>query len=93
MKAKIKRIATADVKEVNSLKLAINALNGTSHNPVEWTPVIKFVAPLIARIAARYAAKYVAGKLNRRLKLGISRDAAEATADKVTDILSKSIKR
>ena len=87
------RVATADTKEVKELKLAVNAFDSTSHNPIEWTPVIKFVAPIIARIAARYAAKYVAGRLNRRLKLGISRDAAEATANRITDILSKDMKR
>jgi len=86
------RIVKADVKEIKELKLAMGALKGSSHNPVDWAAIVKFIAPIVARIAARYAAKYVAGRLNRRLKLSISREAAEATADRISEVFSKSIK-
>jgi len=89
---KASRTSKADSKEVKELKLAVKALEGSSHNPINWIAIIKFIAPLVARIAGRYAAKYVAGRLNKRLKIGISRDAAEATADRLTEILAKTLK-
>jgi len=88
-KAKAKAKATkADTKEVAELRRAVKAMHAI-HNPIAWAAIVKFLAPFVARIAARYAAKYVANRLGRKLKVSLSKDAADATADKIIEMLEK----
>jgi len=77
-----------DQKDNGELSRAIGALQAGEHNPIEWTPIIRFVAPILGRIAARYAAKYVANKLGKRIKVKLSAEVAEATADKMIDVMA-----
>jgi len=91
MPSKTKRKKPADLKDVADLKRAIVALQATQHNPIEWLPVVKFFAPIIARLVARQTARYLYGKLNRKLPKGIPAEAADQAADKIGDLVSKII--
>jgi len=79
--------------EVSQLKQAIEALNATQHNPVDWLPIVRFIAPLVARIAARYAGRYVATKLNRKLSKKINDQSVEATAERIAGIVQRLVIR
>lgn len=87
MKKKATRATKTDARELRDLKLALAALKGSQHNPVNFTAIAAFLAPIFGRIAARYAARYVANKLNRRLNLKLSREAAEATAERMVALI------
>jgi len=91
-KAKGAKLTKADQRDIQELMRANSALKGTSHNPIEWAPIIKFLAPIIARIAARYAAKYIANRFGKRLKLSYSQDVADSTADKISEMVLTRIK-
>ena len=60
-------IKTPDQRDVAALKAAITALNSTQHNPLDWAPIIRFVAPIVARIASRYVLRSLARRLGRRI--------------------------
>jgi len=78
-----------DIKELNRV---VQALNGLQHNPVEWSALIKLVAPIIARLASRYAVTWLASKWNKRATPKIRKELADETADRISDILSKQVK-
>jgi len=84
-----KRKRKPDTKDVAELKRAIVALQATQHNPVEWLPVVKFFAPIIARLVARQVARYVYGRMNKRLPKKIPAEAADFAADRIGDLVSK----
>jgi len=84
----VKRI-TPEKREGKELQNAVNALSASEHNPIEWAPVIKFVAPIIARIAARYVMKTVARKLDKRISSKIREETVIAAADHLADIAIK----
>jgi len=88
MKQASKAKKRPDSKELAEFKRAVKALNAGQHNPINWIPIIKFIAPFIARVAARYASRYVATKLGKRLKVNLSTEVAEATADRIIDLLT-----
>jgi hypothetical protein len=75
-------------KELQDLKAALKALEATSHNPIQWTPILKLLAPIIARWAIRAGLSYFARKSKKSIKPKLRDEVAEFTADLVT----KSIK-
>ena len=85
MKGKI----TPEKRENKELDRAVKALQGRSHNPIEWSAIIKFVAPIIARIAARYVLKIVARKLDRKISSKIREETITGAADHLADIAVK----
>lgn len=78
-------------REKDELQRAVNALQATQHNPVEWAPVIRFIAPIIARIAARYVLTVIGKKLNRRISSKIREETVIGAADKLSEIAIKRI--
>lgn len=76
-------------RESAELQRAVNALQATQHNPVEWAPVIRFVAPIIARIAARYVLSVIGRKLNKRISSKIREETVTEAADKLAEIAIK----
>ena len=76
-------------RDSEELNRAVNALYGAVPNPIEWAPIIKFVAPIIARIAARYVMKIVARKLDKRISSKIREDTVIQAADYLADIAIK----
>lgn len=74
-------------KDIQELQRVIAALKGSQHNPVDWVPIIKLVAPIIGRLAARYAAGYLATKWNKRATPKIRKEVAEETADRLAKSL------
>lgn len=81
----------AQDKNIKELKVQIKALNGASHNPVEWGAIVKLVAPVIARLATRYAVTYLAGKWNKRSTAKIRTEASEVVAERISSALAKQI--
>lgn len=82
---------SAEQRDKDELQRAINALQATQHNPVEWGAIVKFVAPLIARIATRYAMTLLSRKLNRRISPKIREDTVASTADKLAELVIKRV--
>jgi len=80
---------TPEKREKAELDRAVKALQALQHNPVEWTPIIKFLAPIIARIAARYVMSVLARKLNRRISSKIREETVLSAADHLSDIVIK----
>jgi len=80
---------TPEARDKQDLERAVKALEGAVPNPIEWAPIIKFVAPIIARIAARYVMKYIAPKLNKRISSKIREETVLAAADYLADIAIK----
>ena len=76
-------------REVKELERAIKALQATGHNPIEFAPIIRFVAPIVARIAARYAMRLLARKLNRRIGDKIKNETVIKVADRIAEIAVK----
>ena len=74
-------------REKEELDRAVQALYGAVPNPIAWAPVIKLVAPIIARIAARYVLKLVARKLDRRISSKIREETVMSAADYLADIV------
>jgi len=87
-KAAKKRKPTKD-KDQRELAVQLAALKGIQHNPVDWTAVVRLVAPVLARLAARYAASYLASKWNKRATPKIRKEVAEDAADKLSASLTK----
>lgn len=80
---------TPEKREAQELDRLVKTLEATSHNPIAWGPVIKFVAPIIARIAARYVMKIVARKLDKRISSKIREETVVAAADHLAEIAIK----
>lgn len=80
---------TPEKRDKQELQRAVRALQSSAHNPIEWSAIIKFVAPIIARIATRYALKLIARKLNRRIGSKIREETVTNTADYLADIALK----
>jgi len=78
-----------ETKGINDLKLALDAVGASEHNPVDWGAVIRFTAPIIARLAARYATRYVGSKLAKRIPPKLANDTAEKTAERIAVIVAK----
>ena len=76
-------------RENDELNRAVGALNASEHNPIEWAPIVRFVAPIIARIAARYVMKVVSQKLDKRISSKIREDTVIKAADHLADIAVK----
>lgn len=76
-------------RDKQELERAVNALYGAVPNPIEWAPIIKFVAPIIARIAARYVMKVVARKLDKRISSKVREETVIQAADYLADIAIK----
>jgi len=86
------KLNKADKRDIDELIRANKALKGAVPNPIQWAPIIAFIAPIVARIAARYAAKYIANKFGKRLKLNYSQEAADRAAEQVSDMVLKRLK-
>ena len=80
---------TPEKRESLELDRAVKALQATGHNPIEWAPIIKFVAPIIARIAARYVLTLIARKLNRKISSKIREETVIAAADHLAELAIK----
>lgn len=80
---------TPEKRDKEELQRAIKALESTSHNPIEWAPIIKFVAPIIARIAARYVMKLIARKLDKRISSKVREETVIQAADYLAEIAIK----
>lgn len=80
---------TPERRDKEELDRLIKALESTGHNPIVWGPIIKFVAPVIARIAARFVMKLLASKLDKRISSKIREDVVIKAADHLADIAIK----
>jgi len=80
---------TPEKRDKEDLQRAVKALEGATPNPIAWAPIIKFVAPIIARIASRYAMKIIARKLNKRISSKIREETVSSTADYLAEIAIK----
>jgi len=80
---------TPEKRDKEELDRATKALESTAHNPIVWAPIIKFVAPIIARIAARFVMKLVASKLDKRISSKIREEVVIKAADHLSDIVIK----
>lgn len=78
-------------RDMKSLESAVKTLNATQHNPIEWAPIIKFVAPIIARIAVRYVLTAIAKKLNRKISAETRDKLANETADRLSELAIKRV--
>lgn len=76
-------------RDKEELQRAVSALEGAVPNPIAWAPIIKFVAPIIARIAARYVMKLVARKLDKRISSKIREETVIQAADYLAEIAIK----
>lgn len=76
-------------RDKEELDRAVGALYGAVPNPIQWAPIIKFVAPIIARIAARYVMKVVSRKLDKRISSKIREDTVQSAADYLAEIAIK----
>lgn len=81
--------STATKREKAELQRAVNALQATQHNPVEWTPIIRFIAPIIARIAARYVLSTIGRKLNKRISSKLREETVIGAADNIAELAIK----
>jgi len=80
---------TPEKRDTEDLNRAVSALKATGHNPIEWSAIIKFVAPIIARITARYVMKLLSRKLNKRISSKIREDTVLLAADHLAEIAVK----
>lgn len=80
---------TPEKRDKEDLERAVKALEGAVPNPINWAPIIKFVAPIIARIAARYVMKLVARKLDKRISSKIREETVISAADYLAEIAIK----
>lgn len=80
---------TPEKRDKEELDRAVQALYGAVPNPIAWAPIIKFVAPIIARIAARYVMKLVARKLDKRISSKIREETVMSAADYLAEIAIK----
>lgn len=71
------------------LQRAVNALNASEHNPIEWTPIVRFIAPIIARISADYACRVMAKRIGRPVSPATRKAVIEGAANKLADIAIK----
>lgn len=76
-------------REKDELDRAVAALYGAVPNPIAWAPIIKFVAPIIARIAARYVMKVIARKLDKRISSKVREETVIQAADYLADLAIK----
>jgi len=86
-----KHTLTDDSRDLHSLTVAVKAVEAAEHNPVEWMPIIRLVAPIVARIAARYAIKAISRKVSGRISPKVRGEVATKTADYVGDIVTKRV--
>jgi len=83
------KLSKEDKALVADIKSAAEALQGTQHNPIQFLPVIRFLAPIIARIAARYAIRLINKQLAKKLKTKQIDEATAASAERVASIAAK----
>jgi len=83
------RKKNADKRDNDDLQRGVNALEASEHNPIEWAPIVRFVAPIVARIAARYVLTTISRKLNRRISSKIREETVLGAADKLAEIVIK----
>jgi len=76
-------------RDKEELERAVAALHGAVPNPIAWAPIIKFVAPIIARIAARFVMKVIAQKLDKRISSKIREETVVKAADYLADLAIK----
>lgn len=80
---------TPEKRDSQELERAVKALQASAHNPVDWTALVRFLAPIIARIASRYAMRLVARRLNKRISSKIREETVIQTADHLAEIALK----
>lgn len=80
---------TADTRDIAELKRVKKALDATQHNPVNFAPIITFVAPILARIAARYVLRSIARKLNRKISQKVRDETVVGAADYLAEVAVK----
>jgi len=84
-----KKKATKKVPESVELQKAVNALKGASHNPVDWTSILIFVAPIIIRWATRVALNYYSRKSGKRISSKARSEVADYTASLSSSLTAK----
>lgn len=84
---------TADSRDIDGLRDGVKALEASEHNPVEWAPIIKFVAPIVARIAARYAMRLIVRKTSVKLSPRTREETVNSVADRLAEIATKRTKK
>ena len=82
------RRQTPQTQDTKALQLAVGAMNSGQHNPVNFVPLIKFVAPIIARLAARQAVKFAQAKARKRFTGKQSQEIVDATASAIQTAIS-----
>ena len=86
---KTTKLSKDDQVMVVDLKRAMEALQGTQHNPINFLAIMRFLAPIVARIAARYAIRLINQKLSKKLKKKAIDEATAASAERVAGIAAK----
>lgn len=86
---KVMKLSKEDKALLAEIKSAAEALQGTQHNPIQFLPVIRFLAPIIARIAARYAIRLINKQLEKKLKQKKIDETTAATAERIASIAAK----
>ncbi len=80
---------TPEKRDKEELNRAVQALYGAVPNPIAWSPIVKFIAPIIARIAARYVMRLIATKLDKRISSKVKEETVLKTADYLADLAIK----
>jgi len=80
---------TPEKRDKEDLQRAVRALEGAVPNPIGWAPIIKFVAPIIARIAARHVMTLISRKLNKRISSKIREETVTSVADYLAELAIK----
>jgi len=76
-------------QEKEDLAAIVKALESTQHNPVAWLPVIKLVAPVVARLAIRIGMAAFARKTGRKIKPSVRDFVADEAAKSIRSMLPK----
>lgn len=74
--------------EVTDLRLAVGAMNAGQHNPVNFLPILAFVAPIVARLAARHAVRLASAKAKRRFTSKTQQELIDAATVAATSAIS-----
>lgn len=80
---------TKVTQEKEELQAIVKALEGTQHNPVAWLPIIRLVAPVIARLAIRLGLSVFARKTGRRIRPSVRDFVADDTAKSIRGMMPK----
>lgn len=80
------------MKRVNynlELQNAVNALNASEHNPIEWAPIIRFIAPIVGRIAVQQAVTLISRITKKRISPKVRTRVVDEVATKMAEVVIK----